>query len=135
MPVFTIDKVTTRVCRERRAGVMHETLTLEAEGQAAGAGSNRARIVFDGEPGAPAVGYLVRESATAVTVVGRLPHASYAAVRDALAAGGPLQVVYETRDGQTGHLRRLGFVRAGQTLAVAAGHRAAAPAAAAFAMP
>jgi hypothetical protein len=135
MPVFTIEKVTTRICRERRAGVMHETRTLEAEGRAAGAGTNRACVIFDGEPGGRAVGYLVRESTTAVTVVGRLPPASYAAVREALATGGRLQVVYETRDGQTGHLRRLGFVRAGQTLAVATGHRGAAPAPAAFATP
>ncbi len=135
MPVFTIEKVTTEVSRERRAGAMSETFTLEVEGPAAQGGRNCARLVFGGRQRGGAVGYLVGADGAGVTLVGRLPAASLAPVRAALAAGGSLEVIYETREGQIGYLRRLGLARAGRALAAAMTPRPAGPATASFAMP
>ena len=135
MPIFTIENATTHVSRERRAGVTRETRTLEVEGPSGDGGRNRARFVFGATDATPAVGYLTRCGAAGVSLTGWLPAAAYGAFREALAAGGPLQVHYETRDGQAGYLRRLGLGRAGAALIAAVGRRPGASTVPAFAMP
>ena len=116
MPIFSIETATTGVSRERRAGRVCERPTLEVEGPAAEGGRNRARFVFGRPRPATAVGYLTACGPDRVSLVGWLPAAAFAAFRDAATGGGSLQVHYETRDGSSGYLRRLGLGRAGSAL-------------------
>jgi hypothetical protein len=140
MPIFAIEEATTEVSRERRGGKVSEIRTLEVHGNG---GRNRARLMFGDCQQRPTVGYLTRDGAAGVTLVGWLPAAAFDGFRKALAAGGPLQMHYESRDGGLGYLRRIGVGRDGVPVAAAAwsGHdgaeEAEAPAAthAAFAMP
>ncbi len=142
MPIFAIDTATTHVGRERRGGRITETRTLEVEGQGANGGRNHARFVFGSNRVASVVGYLTQAGARGISLVGWLPAAEFEAYRDILAAGGPLQVHYETRDGGAGYLRRVGLGRAGAALVAALGRRPTQPGgggqrspARAFAMP
>jgi hypothetical protein len=140
MPIFAVESTSTKVNRERRGGRLRETRVLEVEGPAEGGGRNRARFFFgsSGRP-APVVGYMVRAGAAGVSLVGWLPAAAWEGFRTAIAAGGPLEVHYETRDhAPGGYLRRLGLGRRSAPLVSAGPRRAravAAPPAAAFAMP
>jgi hypothetical protein len=112
MPTFAIDSATTEVSRERRGGRLRETRTLELEGPAPNGGRNRARFWFaPAVTRGPAVGYMVAADADGVSLFGWLPLEAYAAYHDIVAAGGPLQVHYETRDETSGYLRRLGIGR------------------------
>ncbi|MFO1209922.1 MAG: hypothetical protein U1E40_11980 [Amaricoccus sp.] len=134
MPIFTIDTVTAHVSRERRAGRMQESRTLEVEGPSGDGGRSRAFFVFDAEPSTPAVGYLTR-AGEAVSLVGWLPEATYATFRDAIAEGGALEVHYETRDDSSGYLRRLALGRPGAAPVAAVAHLPGDSAGASFAMP
>ena len=135
MPIFTIKTVTTHVSRERRAGRIRESRTLEVEGPSGNGGRSRAFFVFDAEPSTPAVGYLTRAGAAGVSLVGWLPEATYAVFRDAIAEGGALEVQYETRDDSSGYLRRLALGRPGAAPAAAVMHLPGDSAGATFAMP
>jgi hypothetical protein len=140
MPIFEVESMRTRVSRERRGGTLRETRVLEVEGPAEGGGRNRARFFFgSGVRPAPVVGYMVRAGAAGVSLVGWLPAAAWEGFRAAIAAGGSLEVHYETRDDAFGgYLRRLGLGRRSAPV-VAAGprraRRAGAQPAPAFAMP
>ena len=99
---------------------------LEVEGAAEGGGRNRARFFFgSGLRPAPVVGYVVRAGTAGVSLVGWLPVAAWEGFREAIAAGGPLEVHYETRDHvQGGYLRRLALGRRNAPLVAAVPHPA-----------
>ena len=120
MPIFSIETATTGVSRERRAGRVCERPTLEVEGPAAEGGRNRARFVFGRPRPATAVGYLTACGPDR-GVAGRLAAGGgfRGLPRRGRPAGGSLQVHYETRDGSSGYLRRLGLGRAGSALIAA----------------
>ena len=98
------------------------SIDVEVEGAAEGGGRNRARFFFgSGLRPAPVVGYVVRAGTAGVSLVGWLPLAAWESFREAIAAGGPLEVHYETRDHvQGGYLRRLGLGRRNAPLVAAA---------------
>lgn len=123
MPIFEIETITTYVGQERRAGRTYEARILEVEGAAAQGGRNRARFVFsaavDPRRTAP-VGYVTEAGEGGIDLVGWLSEAEYATYRDILAEGGRLQVHFETRDRESGYLRRLALGRANAALVSAA---------------
>ncbi|MFO1142285.1 MAG: hypothetical protein U1E59_07835 [Amaricoccus sp.] len=135
MPIFTIESVTTHVSRERRAGRVQQSRTLELEGPSGEGGRSRAFFVFDAEPSTPAVGYITRADAAGVSLVGWLPEAAYRTFRAAVAEGGALEVQYETRDDSSGYLRRLALGRPGAAPVAAVAHLPGDSAGASFAMP
>jgi hypothetical protein len=135
MPIFTIDRATTRVSCESRDGIVRETRTLVVEGPAGDGCCNEARLVFGPDPAGPAVGYVTRSGVSGVSLVGWLPAAAFGAFRDAIAGGGPVHVHYETREGQAGYLRRIGLGRAGRALSAVVGRRPGTSAGVVFAMP
>lgn len=137
MPIFDIDTVRTLVSREARPGCVAITRILEVEGPAADGGRNRARFVFSAEVGRDhptPVGYLTREGDGGLSLIGWLSSGDYEAHRAIAAAGGRLQVHYETRDGGVGYLRRLALGRADAAQVATATVRQG-TAQAAFAMP
>jgi hypothetical protein len=124
MPIFAIDTATTRFGRERRAGRSHDFRTLEVEGPAAGGGRNRACLIFSGavDPARTApVGYVTGGTDGGLSLVGWLPEEAYPTYREAVSAGGALQVHYETRDHTSGYLRRIAIGRADAALVAAMG--------------
>jgi hypothetical protein len=123
MPIFAIETMTSYVGRQRRAGEVHEARILEVQGPTPDGGRNRARFVFSAavEPHRTApVGYVTAAGATGLDLVGWLPHADFETYRDILDEGGQLQVHFETRDDETGYLRRLALGRANAVLVSAA---------------
>jgi hypothetical protein len=119
MPIFDIETVTTYVGRERRAGRSCAARVVEVNGTAPQGGRNRARFVFSTavEPHRTApVGYVTAGTEAGVELVGWLPEADYAAYREILEGGGRLQVHFETRDRESGYLRRIALGRANATL-------------------
>jgi hypothetical protein len=122
MPVFAIESVNMRVSRERRGGEVRETRVLEVEGPGHAGGRNRAIFVFDAaSAAAPVVGYIVGIGTAGVTLMGWLPAAAFDTYRAIVAAGGPLQVHYETRDATSGYLRRLALGRGNAALVASRG--------------
>ena len=122
MPIFAIETATTRFGRERRAGNARGFRTLELEGPVEGGIRNRACLIFSSavDPSRTApVGYVSEGADGGLALVGWLPEEAYSAYREALGAGGRLQVHYETRDPTTGYLRRIAIGRADAALVAA----------------
>jgi hypothetical protein len=124
MPIFAIDTATARFGRERRSGRARDFRTLEVEGPADGGGRNRACLIFSAavEPARTApVGYVTEGSDGGLALVGWLPEEAFGVYREVVAAGGALQVHYETRDRTSGYLRRIAIGRADAALVAAIG--------------
>ncbi len=117
MPIFPIECEMARIVRSRTGGGF-ETRTLEVEGPAEGGGRNRVCLVFSSvtEPERPTVGYVTESEGEGVSLLGWLPASEFEAYRAVIAAGGPVQVHYETRDDSSGYVRWLALGRADEVV-------------------